>query len=187
MDNYPWIIQIEPIIIYPQCYKSGEPQDCYKCELYKKELCASPRGLCARKYHGHRKGCPGYGTAGCSPNIPMFDEYFDLSKPAYAIYNTFDFKSHVEKMRERHPHWTDRQCENMLYWQGTAKKGLREKLKIFNELYQEKGYEATIKPEGMGVNVFETLKNAGVMLEWPPVNVVYKVAMAGGRKKAVDK
>ena len=34
-------------------------------------------------------------------------------------------------------------------------------------------------PEGAGVNITETMKNAGIILEWPPVNYTYQVALAG--------
>jgi hypothetical protein len=37
----------------------------------------------------------------------------------------------------------------------------------------------TEAPEAMGVNVTETMKNAGVVLEWPPENIVIKVAFIG--------
>jgi hypothetical protein len=31
----------------------------------------------------------------------------------------------------------------------------------------------------MGVNVTATMDNAGIMLEWPPKNVAYQIALAG--------
>jgi hypothetical protein len=37
-------------------------------------------------------------------------------------------------------------------------------------------------PEAMGVNVTATMKNLGVELEWPPKNIVRKVAIIGVRK-----
>ena len=38
---------------------------------------------------------------------------------------------------------------------------------------------ATFCPEAMGVNVTQTLKEAGVELEWPPEKTVIKVAFVG--------
>ena len=132
-----WIVQVNPIIIYPYCHKGGENQDCFNCELYKKKTCNSPRGLCVREYYNHKNGCPNYNKNGrhCPPNSPIFDTVYDLSKPTYAIYNIFNFKDHVERMKKRHSHWTQRQVECCLYWQGRARKQLREKVEIFKVIF----------------------------------------------------
>jgi hypothetical protein len=37
----------------------------------------------------------------------------------------------------------------------------------------------TDSPEAMGVDVAETLRKKGIMLEWPCVSVTYKVSFAG--------
>lgn len=37
----------------------------------------------------------------------------------------------------------------------------------------------------LGVNVTETMKNAGVILEWPPANIAYQIALAGVRLKRI--
>ena len=111
----------------------------------------------------------------------MFDSFYDLSKRVVAIYNNFDFKGHVDRMREKHPDWSKRQLECCLYWQGTARKELKRRIKIFEILAHER-YVVNIVPEAMGVNVTETMKRVGIELEWPPVNVAYQVAMAGIRR-----
>ncbi len=41
------------------------------------------------------------------------------------------------------------------------------------------GYIPVFRPEAMGVNITETMKGSGVILEWPPRILVYKVALAG--------
>ena len=136
--------------------------------------------LCLRPYPNHRNGCPNYGTKkDCPPGVPIFDSFYDLSKPVYAIYNKFDFKGHVDRMREKHPDWSQRQLECCLYWQGTARKQLRELIEEFEKLSPKGMYSITIVPEAMGVNVTKTMRNAGVVLEWPPVNVAYQIALAG--------
>ena len=135
--------------------------------------------LCLRAYPNHKNGCPNYNKKkGCPPGVPNFDTVYDLSKPIYAIYNKFDFKGHVNRMRERHPDWSKRQLECCLYWQGTARKRLRERIEIFKKLANEK-YVVNGNPEAMWVNVTETMKRVGIELEWPPVNVAYQIAMAG--------
>lgn len=135
--------------------------------------------LCLRPYPNHKKGCPNYGKKkGCPPSVLMFDVFYDLSKPIYAIYNVFDFGIHVNRMEYKHPDWSKRQLECCLYWQGTARKQLKERIEIFARLTGRR-YIVNVVPEAMGVNVTETMKRVGIELEWPPVNVTYQVAMAG--------
>jgi len=141
--------------------------------------------LCLRPYPNHKNGCPNYGKKkGCPPSVPMFGSFYSLSKPIYAIYNKFDLKGHVDRMRERHPDWSKRQLECCLYWQGAARKRLKEKINEFILLADER-YIVNTVPEAMGVNVTETMKRVGIELEWPPVNVAYQIAMAG-MERCVD-
>jgi len=181
------IIKVDPIIIHPFCLRLGEAQDCFNCELHRDKKCDSSRSMCVREYPNHKKGCPNYGKKeGCPPGAPMFDEVYDLSKPVYAIYNVFDFKGHVERMRDKHPDWSKRQLECCLYWQGTARKKLKTKIKIFHGSMlglEGKVYIIATIPEAMGVNVTETMRKVGITLEWPPVNVAYQIAFAGTRKE----
>lgn len=173
-------IEVEPIIIYPNCLKSGNIQDCFNCSLQKYNKCESPRNLCVKFYKNHKKGCPNYGKKNeCPPNAPMFDQVFNLNNPIYAIYSTYDLNAHVQKMHEKHPTWTEAQLLNVLYWQGTARKNLKQKILEFNKLFKDKGYFITTSPEAMGVDVTHTLQNVGISLEWPARKQVYKIAMAG--------
>lgn len=149
----------------------------------------SVRNLCVRPYPNHKKGCPNYGKKkGCPPDVPMFDSVCDISKPVYAIYEVFDFKGHVEWMKERHPKWSKRQLECCLYWQGGVRKRLKIGIRLFHgTMLGLKGreYFVTDAPEAMGVDVTETMKKVGIELEWPPVNVVYKIAFAGVLRSVV--
>jgi len=143
----------------------------------------STHNLCIRPYPNHKKGCPNYGKKkGCPPGIPIFDSVYDLSKPVYAIYNKFNFKEHVDRMKEKHPDWSKRQLECCLYWQGAARKELNTEIKIFHGAmlgWAGVDYNICTCPEALGINVTETMKKVGIILEWPPVNVVYKIAVAG--------
>jgi predicted metal-binding protein len=162
----------------------------------------SVRGLCCKPYPLHKNGCPNFNhKEGCPPNAKLFDKVFDLNKPIYAIYNVFDFKSHVEKMRAANPGWSQAQLTCCLYWQNGARKQLSTE--IFRFLHEHarfdvnlyvavalyKGLEKDLKhwsdriipspPEAMGVNLTATMKNAGIELEWPPVEKAYQIALAG--------
>lgn len=142
----------------------------------------SVRSLCTRPYPNHPKGCPNYGKkAGCPPSILLLDKIFALNEPVFAIYNIFDFGGHVQKMGERHPGWTQRQCECCLYWQGTARKQLRQEIQRFYKLHI--GYPPVVTecPEAHGVNVTETMRSIGHVLQWPPATHAYQVALGGER------
>lgn len=134
-------------------------------------------GLCFKPYPGHPHGCPAAGkTDRCPPLAPDFDKAFDLSRPVYAVVNEFDLGAHATRMLAKHPKWSDRQCRCVLYWQGTARKQLKEKIEKVLANPALAGYGSTWCPEGMGVNVTETMKAAGVVLEWPPERIARQVA-----------
>lgn len=142
------------------------------------------RKLCPRRYPGHPKGCPNYGKkAGCPPQAPLL---LDINEPSWrtaVIWNRFEFGEHVERMRSKHPDWSERQLECCLYWQGTARKALKEQIKHFKRSYPF--YEITRCPEAMGVDVTATMKRAGIKLEWPPERYAYQVAVGFVRTREV--
>lgn len=182
------IIKVNPIIIYPPCLNLGITQDCHLCSWFSATKdCDSPRSMCVREYPNHKKGCPNYGKKeGCPPSAPMFDSVYDLSKPIFAIYNVFNFKRHVKRMRDKHPDWSKRQLECCLYWQNGARKELRKKIELFQSAFKGitgKEHIITIVPEAMGVNVTETMKKVGIEIEWPPVNIAFQIAFGGIRKE----
>ncbi len=136
------------------------------------------RRLCLKPYPGHKKGCPNYDKKdGCPPKAKPFGAVYDLSQPIYAIVNKFDFASHVNRMKELHPEWSQRQLECCLYWQPKARNQLLQHIKYF--LSNHPRYKVETCPEAMGVNVTETLKNSGIILEWPPKIMSIQVALAG--------
>lgn len=151
----------------------------------------SVRGLCVKPYPLHPKGCPNFGKCDrCPPKAPLFDQVFDLRYPVLAVVNEFDLAAHVAKMAIRNPSWGERQLRCVLYWQGTARKQLREKIeKVLHSptvlhhgvwtTPSSLGYEATWCPEGMGVDVTATMERAGIHLEWPIVKIARQVALIG--------
>lgn len=140
----------------------------------------SMRGKCKDAYQNHPKGCPNFNKRhDCPPKVPLIGKMFDLDKPVYVIWNVFDFGGHTERMRGKHPEWSERQVECCLYWQGTARKQLKSEIESFT---RENGEHLILTtPEACGVNITETMKRIGVDLEWPPVTVSYQVVLAGSR------
>jgi hypothetical protein len=141
----------------------------------------SVRCLCGKVYPGHKNGCPNFNhKQGCPPKAPYFEEVYDMSKPVYAIVNVFDFKAHTDKMRSLYPNWSDRQVECCLYWQPKARKQLLVGIRDFLRMGLI-GYEVTICPEAMGVEITKTLSGV-IDLEWPPKTITCQVALAGYKK-----
>lgn len=144
----------------------------------------SVRELCRCPYPNHPKGCPNYGRhASCPPKAPLLGNVIHLDKPVWVIWSDFDLTEHRKRMRAKHPNWSKRQLDCCLYWQGTTDKHLRHDVANFcteQILFRlGKRFEVLYRPEAMGVNVTATLKQAGIDLEWPPENIVRKVALVG--------
>lgn len=139
-----WILPVKKLVLNPEA----------------KEWCKIP-------YPNHPKGCPNYyGKCFCggAKPIKMIDTFMDTSQPIYIVYVEFDLAAHVEKMRIKHPTWTERQLRNVLYWQGAQRAKLRRKV---TEAIKITGLKAPIPcmPEEHGVNVFATCAKSGLKLE----------------------
>jgi hypothetical protein len=145
---------------------------------------------CCSPYEGHPHGCPNF-IKGCTSR-PSLTELTTKYSRWFAVVETFDLKSHAERMKAKHlehigkngkivPAWTERQCRNPLYWQGTVRHNLKikaAKLQDYLEyLYKSRGFLLDI-PEANGVDVFETMAKAGIILEKKP-DIVRKVMIVG--------
>ena len=149
---------------------------------------SSVRKLCTQPYPNHPKGCPNFGKrATCPPRCPFLEDVYDISQGFWVIWISFDFAAHRRIMKRKYPNWSQRQIDCCLYWQGTANKMLREA--VADVEYYLKGtgrFKTSYCPEAMGVNVTATMKNLGVELEWPPQNIVHKVAIIGTIKEKIN-
>lgn len=137
----------------------------------------SVREICTHPYKNHPRGCPNFGKRrSCPPRVALFTDFVHEEDPVYVVWNRFDIGSHYRSMKEKHPDWTDSQLYCCLYWQPRARKQLKVAVE---ELLVTLGsaYFPLYCPEAMGVNVTETMKQVGVVLEWPPVNWAYQVAL----------
>jgi predicted metal-binding protein len=140
------------------------------------------RALCAHKYPNHPHGCPNFNKAkrpDCPPQCPTITDTININKTVYVIYNKFPFGNHVVKMKAKHPNWTDRQLANCLYWQGTARKQLKDEIKLFLSCHN--GFYVVKNPEAQGVNLTATMAKIGIELEWPPKVDTYQIVLAGRR------
>ena len=148
----------------------------------------SVRDLCTRPYPNHPKGCPNFGKRTiCPPKCPYIEDWFDISQGFWIVWIEFDFAAYRLKMQKKHPNWSQRQVNCCLYWQGTANKMLRESVQDLEYYLKGRGnWKTTYCPEAMGVNITATVKQLGVTLEWPPQNVVHKIAFIGIKKDLIS-
>ena len=142
------------------------------------------QSMCRNQFYGHPHGCPNYGKkAGCPPGAKMINTLFDLEdnyNNFFLIWVDYNVGAFANKMKKRHPNWTERQCYNPRLWQPTARKMLREEQTIAVAKYK---LETIItSPEAHGINVTQLMKDtAGINLEWPPRDITRVVALGGTR------
>jgi len=137
------------------------------------------RSWCKLPYPNHPRGCPNHGKkAGCPPKAPIFT---DVAKPPFILVGVkFNLAEWAERMKQKHPKWSDRQARCCLYWQGKVRKRLREVCKGVAWVFGRNMIVSV--PEAMGVHVFETCKTIGIELERNPKTYVWKIAILGDRK-----
>lgn len=130
------------------------------------------RGVwCRLPYPGHKNGCPNFPK--CIQERPSFLDV-EIHYRWYAVIHTFYLKAHADMMKAKHPKWSERQCRNPLYWQGRVRKLLREEAEVF----APSGSVILDIPEACGVDVFETMTKAGIVLERKP-DIVRKIMLVG--------
>jgi len=135
------------------------------------------QGACRMPYPGRPGGCPNFDhKRGCPSGVPLFNEVF--RGPVHAVFYRFNLEAFGERMLARNPKMTRKQSRCLLYWQPRARKHLRELVAYTLEWFRERNKRrmASVCPEALGVDVFTTMRNAGVELEWPVEKWVTLVA-----------
>ena len=132
---------------------------------------SNARGIyCKLPYPNHSEGCPN--TLICIHKHPNF---LNLPKLKwFAVIEEFDLKTHAQKMKQKHPTWSDRQCRNLLYWQNGVRSRLIDKITHYKDI----GDIILTLPEACGVHVFGTMAKAGVIIQRNP-DIVRKVMFIG--------
>ncbi|MFX0132088.1 MAG: DUF2284 domain-containing protein [Candidatus Hodarchaeota archaeon] len=151
---------------------------------------------CQRSYSGHKKGCPNYGKNPlCPPNSFYFNDIIKKYNYFYLIYAEFEFKEYIEKRKEEHPEWSEKQLKNSRYWQNSIKKILKKTiLKIlynnclhellilgcgagFNDKRLMKFQEKIYSMESVGINVLSSLRLNGIKAKTHPKDKIYLVCL----------
>jgi len=138
-------------------------------------LTIHPTVLCRRQYPRHPQGCPN--VRRCATVARNLHEL--AREPFRVFWVDFDLGAHVERMRTKHPAWSQAQLRNVFYWQGAVRAELRREVAAFFEDHDPSTYWVTFCPEIHGVDVTLTMQYAGVRLEWPVVETARVVALAG--------
>jgi len=99
-------------------------------------------------------------------------DQFDVKAPAWVIWEDYDLGAQAQRMKAAHPDWTEHQCRNVLYWQTAIKKKRNDRVKEFFRQKQLWGKYAGMT-EGFCVNVFATLRHAGINLD--PIKNIQKM------------
>jgi predicted metal-binding protein len=155
---------------------------------------------CTLPYPDHPKGCPNYDKNPlCPPHSSLMHSKLNGFRYFYLVYGKFQLKRYIEQMRERHPTWSHRQASCVLYWQGSVKKHLKNRLKQIAQAntdirfylfssgsgFKEKifGQSKIYSMEAAGIDVFRTLKANGIAFEVKPRRFVLLVNMLCATKK----
>ena len=149
----------------------------------KDQIVLDPRAMgpwCRLPYPNHPKGCPNYGKKQSCP--PFSKPFFEIIEPPFHIVIVcFELETHAQKMKIKHPEWSDRQCRNLLYWQKSVVKKLKREANEFIKSQKDDLVLLEV-PEANGVHVFDTCNNVGVTLEREP-KIVRKIMIIGKRKR----
>ena len=117
---------------------------------------------CNLPYPRHKNGCPNSEDCWCFEN-DMREALKDTFQVVFA-WVEWDIDQYEERMRELHPKWTKTQCRNLLYWQSSLRKKLRENVENYvGDVPCEVFYGA----EGGGINFYRTMRKLGVRLDMP--------------------
>jgi hypothetical protein len=141
------------------------------------EVVCKPKGFdrwCTLPYPRYPHGCPNFGKkTECPPFAPYFlDVYEPLVKIARLKFN---FGEYLNFRRSVHPGWAETALKNSRHFQEHLDSELRKGIAGWKSEFAE-DWVVVYSPEAMSVNIHLTCKNAGIDLEWPPRETMYRIA-----------
>lgn len=160
-------------------------------------FCNNPKFICPN--YGHSHACP--------PVAPYLEEKVSKFREFYLIYYKFDLDKYIKDEKSIHPKRSKEKVLNSFYRKNFLRDHLEEVifefLNKFNEKYKEKlvlwdgfcracykekktctydsgqpcRYQPRYSMEAVGINVDQTVKNANIQIEWPPVHNAYRFGL----------
>ncbi|MCK9568816.1 hypothetical protein M0R72_07745 [Candidatus Pacearchaeota archaeon] len=82
-------------------------------------------------------------------------------------------------MQTAHPDWEEYQLANLLYWQGTSKRMLRDEVARFKQSVPRVHVVPRNAHIDNYIDVTSTMAKVGIRLEWPARTKAYEIAFAG--------
>jgi len=150
---------------------------------------------CIFPYPDHLNGCPQYNKSSlCPPKIDTFTLSLEKYAHFYLFYAKFNLQTYIEKMRVLHPEWSERQLRNLIYWQNSVKKILKDYIldydyKRFDSLLLGcgSGFDSAPSMEAVGINVLATLRKNHISYEVKPKTFVRLVCLLCTNQKIKKK
>jgi len=140
------------------------------------------RKWCRLPYPNYPKGCPMYGTRdSCPPKASMWHELIEA--PYFLVYQEFDLAAQAERMRDRHPEWSEKMCRNSRYWQKGLMKRLMREAEDFLILFPEGRILG--RPEANGIFVMAMALQNGIEIKRIPKDKVIKIVVIGKALKTM--
>lgn len=119
---------------------------------------------CEMSYPRHPHGCPN--VPGCRYYRWFLPQQLRKKSRLFLVWIEFDLDAQAIRMKAKHPTWTEAQCRNLLYWQKTVRRDLREgvrrKFRVSRNAIKNYLYEGA---EGGGVDFYLTMRGIGIYLD----------------------
>jgi predicted metal-binding protein len=147
------------------------------------------RSWCKLPYIRHPRGCPNYGKNPlCPPTIPYRKDILNKYNDFHLFCARFDIESYMARKKEIHPDRTDAQLRNLIYWQQSVKKRLKDAILASRIHYSEfftagGGMMQRPSMECVGIFVFATLQRNHIEFDRKAEKYVTLVALTCGHKQ----
>jgi hypothetical protein len=153
------------------------PIDALSCDLR-----AMNGAWCTLPYPDHPDGCPNFNTREtCPPVTQSIQDIID--RPYYLVGIKFDLASHANRLKMKHPHWSERQARCVLYYQARLNKQLWAKAEVFTRQLGS-DFIFVKKPEAHGVDMFTLCQKYRIHLacDYLHQKYIYKFVIVGKQK-----
>jgi hypothetical protein len=149
---------------------------------------------CGKAYEGYPKGCPNYDPNRiknnfCPQNAPYLEGKLSYNH-YYLLLSKFEFGGFKDLRRPLHPNWSEKQLGNPRHWQNQIKCLIRDALLLYKFDYLlscGSGVNQSYSMEGVGINVFATMRKIGIQLEVSPVNKIILVCLLCSNNRNIEK
>ncbi len=142
---------------------------------------------CRKPYAGYPNGCPNYGKRdSCPPKAACARKLVETYQHFYLVYAWFRIAEFAVRRQARFPKWTTKQLRNPRHWQAQLKRMLREYIANLGigilglhsvVLGTGSGFWGAPSMEGACINVFPTLRKAGIAHQVNPSSHITLVAL----------